>query len=153
MINISDFFVALTWFSFLLILIFYTSYLVLLYYFYKKSFRKKNQLVFNYPTVSVLVPVYNEEKIIAKKIQNIEELDYPSDKIEVIFIDGKSTDKTPEIIAERAQNSKKSLRLIKQDQRDGYSGAVSEGILSSKGEIIVATDGASYHYPDTLLYS
>ena len=109
---LNDFFVTLTWGAFLFILIFYACYLVLLYYFNKKASSNKRQLEFAYPTVSLLVPVYNEEKIIAEKIKNIEELVYPNDKIEIIFIDGKSTDKTPEIIADRSQKCQKSINLI-----------------------------------------
>ena len=150
--TLNSFFITLTWGSFLFILIFYASYLLLLYYFNKKAFSNKRQLEFIYPTVSLLVPVYNEEKIIAKKIKNIEELVYPIDKIEIIFIDGKSTDKTPEIIIDRSQKCQKYIKLIKQEKRDGYSRAVNQGILSSKGEIIMATDGASFHYPDALLH-
>ena len=150
--TLNSFFITLTWGSFLFILIFYASYLLLLYYFNKKAFSNKRQLEFIYPTVSLLVPVYNEEKIISKKIKNIEELVYPSDKIEIIFIDGKSTDKTPEIIADRSQKCQKSIKLIKQEKRDGYSRAVNQGILISKGEIIMATDGGSFHYPDALLH-
>ncbi len=150
--TIASFFVTLTWGAFLFILIFYASYFVVLLYFNKKANSNKKNLEFLYPTVSFLVPVYNEEKIVAKKIQNIEELDYPNDKIEVIFIDGKSTDQTPEIIKQKSQDSQKPLKLIRQDKRDGYTRAVIQGILNSKGEIIVATDGAAFHYTDALLH-
>lgn len=150
--TIANFFVTLTWSTFLFILIFYASYFVVLFYFNKKAHSDKKNLEFFYPTVSFLVPVYNEEKIVAKKIQNIEELDYPSDKIEVIFIDGKSTDQTPEIIKQKSRESQKPLKLIRQERRDGYTRAVIQGILNSKGEIIIATDGAAFHYADALLH-
>ena len=149
---LTSFFVTLTWVSFLFILFFYAGYLILLKYFNKKAVSNKKQLPLSYPSVSLLVPVYNEEKIIAKKIQNIEELDYPIDKLEVIIIDGKSIDKTREIIEEILKKSQKSIRLIKQEKRDGYTQAVIKGIMASKGEIIMATDGASFHYPNALLH-
>jgi cellulose synthase/poly-beta-1,6-N-acetylglucosamine synthase-like glycosyltransferase len=152
LINLTNFFVSLTWFSFLTILTVYLSYLVLLYYFNRKAISNKKQIEFSYPAVSLIIPVYNEEKIIERKIRNIEELVYPSDKIEVIFVDGKSTDKTEEIIADLSQKSQKNLEVIRQNQRNGYTKAVIQGILNSKGEIIVATDGASFHYPDALLH-
>jgi poly-beta-1,6-N-acetyl-D-glucosamine synthase len=151
LINMSDFFVTLTWVLFSVVFLFYASYLVLLYYFNRRATSNKKKLEFAYPTVSLIVPVYNEEKIITRKIQNIEELDYPTDKIEVIFIDGKSTDKTPEIITETSYKTQKHVQLLEQEERNGYSMAVKLGILNSKGEIIIVTDGASFHYPDTLL--
>jgi glycosyltransferase involved in cell wall biosynthesis len=152
LINLTSFFTVLTWISFLSILTVYGSYFVLLYYFNKKAVLNKKQLEFSYPSVSLIVPVYNEEKIMVKKLRNIEELVYPSDKIEAIFIDGKSTDKTVEIITNFSHNSRKNLRIIRQDQRNGYTKAVIQGILNSKGEIIVATDGASFQYSDALLH-
>jgi cellulose synthase/poly-beta-1,6-N-acetylglucosamine synthase-like glycosyltransferase len=150
--TINSFFTILTWTSLFFILLFYLSYFVLLQYFNRKATSNKRKLEFNYPYLSLLVPVYNEEKIITKKIQNIEELDYPNNKIETIFIDGNSTDKTPEIIMKSSRKCQKYIKLIKQDKRDGYSGAIRQGILSSKNEIIIATDGASFHYPDALLH-
>lgn len=146
----SVFFEILMWISFSTICLFYFSYFVLLSCFSRKSRSNKKELEYNYPSLSLIVPVYNEEKIIAKKIQNIEELIYPNDKMEVIFVDGHSTDRTPEIIMDHANKARKLVRLIKQTERNGYTGAVTEGILHSKGEVIVVTDAASYYYPDTM---
>ena len=49
--------------------------------------------------LSVIVPIYNEEKYIAKCIDSILEQDYPKDDLEVILADGMSTDRTREIVA------------------------------------------------------
>jgi cellulose synthase/poly-beta-1,6-N-acetylglucosamine synthase-like glycosyltransferase len=147
---LADFFALLAWASFLTIFLFYLSYLIILLLFAKKSLSKKKGLTLSYPSVSLVVPVYNEERIIAKKFQNIEEIVYPNDKIEVIFVDGHSTDKTPEIVMDHARNARKSVRLIRQKERNGYTGAVVEGITNSSGEIIIATDAASYHHPDAV---
>jgi len=136
--------------SFGIIVVFYTGYLSCLFYYEKKSRSNNKVVAFSYPFISLVVPVRNEEKIISRKIQNIEEMAYPSDKFEVIFVDGCSTDETCKLIETSSLKSKKSIRLIKQEKRNGYSGAMIDGITSSKGEIIVATDAASYYYPDTL---
>lgn len=138
------------WASFLIISLFYTCYFLILYFFYKRSRYNKKSLDFFYPTVSVIVPVHNEEKIIAEKLQNIEELSYPTDKIEVIFVNGHSTDKTSEIIKNHTRKCKKFVKLIEQDKREGYTRGIIKGILNSRGEIIVATDAAAYHSPDAI---
>lgn len=145
-----EFFPILMWVFFLFILSFYGCYSVVLYYYYRKSHSHEKNYNFIHPTISIIVPVHNEESIIAQKVQNIEELIYPKDKIEVIFVDGQSKDKTREIILDQAQKCQKSIRLIKQEKRDGYTNAVITGILGSKGEVIVAMDAASYHYPDAM---
>jgi biofilm PGA synthesis N-glycosyltransferase PgaC len=145
-----DFFATLMWGSFFIVFFFYTGYLVILCYFNRNSRLNSKTLEYIYPTISFIVPVYNEEKIIAQKIQNVEGLIYPRDKIEVIFVDGHSTDRTSEIIMNEAQKSQKLVRLIKQDRREGYTRGMIEGISGSKGEIVVATDAASYHDPTAL---
>jgi poly-beta-1,6-N-acetyl-D-glucosamine synthase len=135
--------------SFTITLLFYLSYSTLLLYFHKLSHLRKKNLQFTYPKVTLIVPVYNEESIILKKIQNIEEINYPNDKMEVLFVDGCSTDRTPQIITEKAK-SNKSFRLIIQEKRAGYTRALIEGIENSQSEIIVATDAASYYYSNAV---
>jgi glycosyltransferase involved in cell wall biosynthesis len=105
---------------------------------------------FSYPSVSLIVPVYNEEQIIGKKIENIEEIVYPSDKFEVVFVDGCSKDQTCKIIMDYSQKSKTSIRLIRPEERNGYTQGMIDGIASSKGEIIVATDAACFYQPDAI---
>lgn len=147
---LNEVFLILTLFSFGTIIIFYASYLACLSYYNKKSSSNKNLVGFSYPFVSLVVPVYNEEQIICKKIANIEETVYPSDKLEVVFVDGCSSDGTCKLIMDCSQKSKKSIRLIRPEQRNGYTQAMIDGIANSKGDIIVATDAASYYYPDAM---
>lgn len=147
---LNEIFLALMLFSFGIIAVFYAGYLACLSYYSKKSRPNNRVMGSSYPFVSLVVPIHNEEKIICKKIENIEEMVYPSDKFEVVFVDGCSTDKTCKLIEDYSLKSKKSIRLIKQEKRNGYTRAMIDGIVSSKGEIIVATDAASYYYPDAL---
>ena len=48
--------------------------------------------------LSVICPIYNEEKYIGKCIESILKQDYPKDDLEVLFVDGMSTDRTREIV-------------------------------------------------------
>jgi len=141
------------WASFFIVFLFYASYSAVLFFFYRRSKRLEGgeaATEFIYPRVSLIVPVYNEEKTIAKKIQNIMELDYPGDKIEVLLVDGCSTDKTPEAIEDQTRDCETTVRLIKQDRREGYTRGMLKGISSSTGDIIVATDAGAYHSPDAM---
>ena len=133
-----------------MVFLFYFGYFWVLYLFHKRAQKKVKSLAFFYPTVSLIVPTFNEEKIISKKIQNIAELDYPNDKMEVIFVDGHSTDQTTNIIRREVEKYKKSVRLISQDRREGYTRAIIDGFSESKGEIIILTDAASYHHLDAI---
>jgi len=53
------------------------------------------------PFVSIIVPTYNEDKVIEKGIRNLFDLDYPKDRYEIIVVDSGSTDSTTEIVEER----------------------------------------------------
>jgi cellulose synthase/poly-beta-1,6-N-acetylglucosamine synthase-like glycosyltransferase len=146
-----NFIEIIMWASFLIVLLFYIGYFLILYFSHNRVRNYEGSLkCFNFPTVSLIVPVYNEEKIIAKKIQNIEELNYPNEKIEVVFVDGHSTDRTSAIIKNQMQKCKKFIKLIEQRKREGYTRGITEGIANSKGEVIVMTDAGAYHDPDAL---
>lgn len=88
--------------------------------------------------VSVICPIYNEEKYIAKCINSILSQDYPKDDLEIIFVDGMSTDRTREIVKGYIEKYP-FIRLI--DNPDKIvPPAMNIGIRESKGEIIIRLD-------------
>ena len=52
------------------------------------------------PSVTILVPAHNEERVIGRLLERVTELTYPKDKLQVIIINDASTDKTGEIAEE-----------------------------------------------------
>ena len=98
------------------------------------------------PFVSILVATYNEEKVIAKRIENLFTLDYPKDKYEVLVVDSGSTDRTTEIVEKfigQSNPSQPDLKLIKEDKRRGKASAINLGKEQAKGEIILIADANS----------
>ncbi|UCE29499.1 MAG: glycosyltransferase [Candidatus Bathyarchaeota archaeon] len=98
------------------------------------------------------MPVYNEENVVSKKIQNIKELEYPRGKLEAVFVDGHSTDNTADVVEAHSKNHDGFIRLIREEQRGGYNSAICEGVLKSHGDIIVMSDAGAYFEPDGLKY-
>jgi cellulose synthase/poly-beta-1,6-N-acetylglucosamine synthase-like glycosyltransferase len=94
------------------------------------------------PQVSIVVPTHNEELIISKKIDNMLHLDYPKDKIEMIFVDD-SDDSTPDIVEEYSKKFP-FIRLIKFGERMGYSPSMIAGCKLAKNEIIVFAEAGSF---------
>ena len=88
--------------------------------------------------LSVICPIYNEEKFIAKCIDSILAQDYPKDDLEVIFVDGMSKDCTREIVAEYIEKYP-FIRLIDNPDRI-VPPAMNIGIKASVGDIIVRLD-------------
>ncbi len=70
--------------------------------------------------LSVICPIYNEEKYIAGCIDSIIAQDYPKDDIEVIFADGMSSDQTRKIVAQYAERYN-WIRLVDNPRKDSSS--------------------------------
>ena len=90
------------------------------------------------PQVSFIVTVHNEEQRIREKIKNTLELDYPDDKLEIIFASDASTDGTDSII-----ESYKQLKLVRAPERKGKEYAQKCAVDQASGEILVFTDVAT----------
>lgn len=94
------------------------------------------------PEVSLVIATHNEESIISKKIENLLALDYPQNKLEIIFADD-SDDSTPDIIIGYARQYP-FVNLLRFNERMGYSPSMIAGCKKAKGEIIVLGDAASF---------
>lgn len=96
--------------------------------------------------ISVICPIYNEEKYIAQCIDSILAQDYPKDDLEVIFVDGMSTDKTREIVAGYAEMYP-FIRLLDNPARI-VPPAMNIGIRQSHGEVIIRLDAHAIYPAD-----
>ena len=92
---------------------------------------------YNY-MLSVICPIYNEEKYIAKCIDSILAQDYPKDDLEIIFVDGMSKDNTREIVNQYIQKFP-FIRFIDNPEKI-VPLAMNMGIKASKGNIIMRLD-------------
>ena len=95
--------------------------------------------------LSVICPIYNEESRIEECIQSILAQDYPKENLEVLFVDGQSTDRTREIVASYMQDYP-FIQLLDNPKRIAPA-ALNIGILDSSGDIIIRLD-AHAKYPD-----
>jgi cellulose synthase/poly-beta-1,6-N-acetylglucosamine synthase-like glycosyltransferase len=92
------------------------------------------------PYVSIIIPTFNEEDVISRKLQNIAALDYPREKIEILVIDDCSTDKTVEIAQVMFDKLQLSGKVVKKSTRSGVNSSYNLGFTESKGELILTTD-------------
>jgi cellulose synthase/poly-beta-1,6-N-acetylglucosamine synthase-like glycosyltransferase len=91
------------------------------------------------PRVSLVIATYNEEDIIGKKIENILEIDYPKDKLELVFVDS-STDNTLQIIKNFKEESGLNIQILEEKVRRGLASALNLGYKSAKGDVVIKTD-------------
>ena len=99
------------------------------------------------PAVSLLVPAYNEEAVIKKKIENSLELDYPKEKLQIIVAADGSDDRTAEIVKEFEPHA---VILNHAPDRAGKMAAINRAIDGCSGEIIVFSDANNFYQPDTI---
>lgn len=96
--------------------------------------------------LSVICPIYNEEKYIAGCIDSILAQDYPKDNLEVIFADGMSTDRTREIVSEYSDKYP-WIRMIDNPKRI-VPPALNSAIETSRGDIIMRLDAHASYEPN-----
>jgi cellulose synthase/poly-beta-1,6-N-acetylglucosamine synthase-like glycosyltransferase len=102
-----------------------------------KSLEMREEPVSKYPPLSVIVPAYNEEKVLAKTVEALLEADYP-DK-EIIVVDDGSTDGTFKIAS---RYEKFGVKVYRKENGGKYS-ALNYGLRLARGEIIVTVDADS----------
>jgi len=92
------------------------------------------------PLISVIVPVYNQEKFVARCLRSLVNQDFSKEKYEIIVINDGSTDKT----AVAMKPFTDSMTLIELSENIGLSGAINKGIGSSKAPYIVRVDSDDF---------
>ena len=103
------------------------------------------------PSVSIIIPTYNEAAIIDYKLENSNRLTYPKNLLEIVIVDSNSTDKTVEIIKTFSEKQKKlNIKLIVEKERKGKSFALNNALKHCKGEIVVISD-ADCFWPSDIL--
>ena len=107
----------------------------------KKKFPRLNDD--ELPTATVIVAARNEENNIESCLNSLGELDYLQDKLEVLIVDDRSTDRTGEIIDEfisKRANFHKIIPDEPQGKMVGKVNALATAIREAKGQIILTTD-------------
>ena len=91
-----------------------------------------------YPKLSILIPCYNEEKLVKRKLSNLHQLDYPKDKLKIFFLDGCSEDATVEIL-KRETSNKKGMKVL-ETKRRGKINQINTILPRLDTDIVVCTD-------------
>lgn len=99
------------------------------------------------PFVSIIIPVHNEESVIERRLSNILECTYPSNKSEIIVIDSGSNDETAKIVDTKFSNR---VKLIVENERRGKAHAINVALGSCHGEIVILTDGPTLYEKITI---
>ena len=99
------------------------------------------------PKVSILISAYNEEAVIERKIQNLLELDYPKEKLEILIGDDGSADRTAEIV-ERYKDQ--GITLVKAPQNAGKAAMLNRLHKHATGDILLFCDANTILFPNVV---
>jgi biofilm PGA synthesis N-glycosyltransferase PgaC len=143
--------IVIFWVSLFFIFYTYFGYGILLYLLIriKRVFKplKRAQFVFDeLPSCTLIVAAFNEESFIEEKIRNTLSLNYPTGKLEIIFVTDGSSDRTPEIVAQHPE-----IKLLHSSERKGKISAVHRAIEEVTTDLMVFTDANTFLNSEALV--
>ena len=136
----------LFWFCILFIGYVYVGY-PLIVAFLARLRRRKETYEDITPQVSILIAAYNEQDIIAAKLENTLALDYPHDCMQILVAVDGSDDRTAEIVESFAE---RGVELSYDVRRRGKMVAINRAVPRLKHEIVVFSDANNMYAPDAL---
>ncbi|MBF0478091.1 MAG: glycosyltransferase family 2 protein [Candidatus Omnitrophica bacterium] len=99
------------------------------------------------PSVSVVMSVWNEEKVIKDKLLNLLAMDYPVDKVEILVGSDGSTDSTPELVY---QFKDERVRFFDYQERRGKMSVLNDLVKEARYDIVLFCDARQRFAPDVI---
>ena len=132
--------------SYYLVVVVIRALVILIFSFVEHFFKAPERKTEFQPLVSVIVPCFNEEKVVKQAVKSVSEMDYPN--LEILLIDDGSVDDTT-AIAKGLEHKEKRLRVVFKEN-GGKAEALNRGISEALGEYILCMDADSVLNRDSL---
>lgn len=100
-----------------------------------------------WPPITIVLPVYNEEKVIRATLESLLAIDYPADRRQILVLSDASTDATDSIVQEY---SAEGVRLVALPERRGKTAAENESARYATGTIVINTDATTRILPGSV---
>lgn len=124
-------------------------FLLVTFFEYRKKIVIRSQKIslLTYPTVTIIVPCYNEENTVVLTLESLLSLEYPSDKLSIIAVDDGSKDNTWQVLQQ--YTSHPQITLLKKEN-GGKHTALNLGIEHATSEFVGCLDADSSVHPEAL---
>jgi cellulose synthase/poly-beta-1,6-N-acetylglucosamine synthase-like glycosyltransferase len=119
-----------------------------LVYLISKGFNRPWKRGDSIPRVTLIISVYNEERVIEKKLGNALSLNYPEDLLEIIVVSDGSGDRTNEIVS-GFNDARLVLKVFR--ERSGKTVCLNRVVPEAKGDIVLFTDANSMFPSDLII--
>ncbi|MCK4491318.1 MAG: glycosyltransferase family 2 protein [Candidatus Altiarchaeales archaeon] len=123
---------------FVVLAIFYTSWIALFFY---PTNKDKNLRDVVFQNISIIIPAHNEERFILNTIKSVLSARYPRGR-EIIVVNDRSTDRTEEIVREISAKNMR-VRIYNTEKHSGKAAAINLGIKKARNDIIISLDADS----------
>ena len=128
-------------------------------FFHRKNWNREKQAIdgmnpIDYPSVCVLIPAHNEEKVIGPTLDAVLRFDYPREKLQILVVNDGSSDRTGEIVREVARAAPQVLcyEVPRGEGGRGKSRALNLGLKQTQARVIAVYDADNRPTPDALKY-
>ena len=141
--------------SLLMVLLFWTIYNGSIIYVGIRDKRKRlpmstDSKITTFPKFSIIIPTKNEETVIQRCLDSVLNVDYPKDKMQIIVVDGKSSDKTLKICSEFSEQYPENIQVLCEKTVKGKPAALNLALPYVNGEIVGVFDADSIPESDVL---
>lgn len=130
-------------------IILFSSYTVIMYINSRK--KEESPKSDHLPSVTLIIPMYDEEKVIKEKIENTAKLNYPTDKLTIILLDDHSTDKSNSISSEAIKQTSLNANVTENQGGKGKARALNWIFPTLDSEITIISDADALLKEDSLL--
>lgn len=145
-----SFVITLLAYSFLFVSVYVQVFLVLTLFEHRRTIKEHDSKTLDrHPSVTILVPVFNEEKTVQKTVLSLLALNYPQDKLKIMIVDDGSEDNTWNIIQQFKDHPQIELH---QKENGGKYTALNYGIEHTQSEFIGCLDADSFVDREALNY-
>lgn len=100
-----------------------------------------------YPSVTVIIPAHNEEVVIVDKLQNVLQLDYPPQLLQILVVSDGSTDKT---VALARRFASPQVEILDLQPNRGKASALNAGVKQARGDVLLLCDANVLFHPSAL---
>lgn len=99
------------------------------------------------PSVTILVPAYNEAECMAQTLENLLQQTHPPERLQILVVSDGSDDGTDDIVRRYAA---RGVELLRRDPRRGKAAALNAAVRAARGEVLVFSDANARFAPDAV---
>ncbi|MCD6590175.1 glycosyltransferase family 2 protein [Candidatus Woesearchaeota archaeon] len=113
--------------------------------------KERKRRIKKWPSISILIPAYNEEDVIENTIKHVARIDYPKDKLRVIIIDDGSNDNTYREIRRAVKKYRlTNCKIIRNKENIGKASSLNKALRGVDTELFITLDADSYPERDAI---